>query len=447
MRALRSLQVRIGLSISLVIMLVWLLAAMITAINLRAEMDEVFDSALRETAERILPLAVTDIIGREEEGVLQRLAAIRDHDEFFTFLVRDAQGRILLQSHAADPSIFPDFDGHGFRQTDHFRIYNEAALQGSIRISVAEPLAHRDEVAREIQMGLSLPLLFVIPVALLAVILAVRASFGSLRRFRLNLEARGAHDLSPLPTGDLPSEIDPAAMTLNKLFARLREAFDAERSFAANAAHELRTPLAGAMAQAQRLQAETQDSAAAARAADIEATLKRLTRLSERLMQLARAEGSRLRLEQSSDLRPVIGLVVEDVQRSSAGARIQASLPDAPLLSDLDPDALAILCRNLLDNALRHGAEGAPVVLSLDSAGLLCVANEGPPVPPEALERLTQRFERAGSSAAGSGLGLAIVAAIAERIGSKPEISSPRPGQATGFQVCLRLPLSLAEGG
>ncbi len=103
-------------------------------------------------------------------------------------------------------------------------------------------------------MGLGLPLLIVLPVALAAIILAVRFSLDPLRRFRARLEARGARDLSEVPASDLPTEIGPLAATLNGLLARLREAFEAERSFAANAAHELRTPLAGAIAQAQRLQ-------------------------------------------------------------------------------------------------------------------------------------------------------------------------------------------------
>ena len=77
-------------------------------------MDEVFDSALQETAQRLLPLAVVDIVGREDDGVTQRLGAIREHDEFFTYIVRDADGRILLQSHAADPAMFPAYDGPGF---------------------------------------------------------------------------------------------------------------------------------------------------------------------------------------------------------------------------------------------------------------------------------------------------------------------------------------------
>ena len=94
MRWPASLQVRLGLSVGLVLTVLWLLAATVTAVIVRGELDEVFDSALRETAERILPLAVTDIVGREDQGITQRLAPIRQHDELFTYLVRDAEGRI-----------------------------------------------------------------------------------------------------------------------------------------------------------------------------------------------------------------------------------------------------------------------------------------------------------------------------------------------------------------
>ncbi|MFZ0098541.1 MAG: ATP-binding protein [Gemmobacter sp.] len=437
-----SLQARLGLWLGILLTLLWIIAASLTALILRQEMDEVFDSALQETAQRILPLAVVDIVGREEEGVAQRLAAIREHGEFFTYIVRDDQNRILLQSHAADPAIFPVWDGTGFRQTATHRFYNEDALQGSIRMTVAEPLDHRASVAREIQMGLGLPLLVILPIAIFAIVFAVRASLAPLRRFRERIAARGARDLTLIPTGDLPAEIEPVAATLNDLLGRLSAAFEAERSFAANAAHELRTPLAGAIAQAQRLQAETRDAGAKARASDIEVTLKRLTRLSERLMQLARAEGSRLRLDRTSDLRSVARILTDELTRTTNAGRVSLVLPGHPVMSDLDPDAFAILFRNLVENALRHGSQTEPITVELSEDGRLTVANAGPLVPNDTLSRLTRRFERGAGSDDGSGLGLAIVAAIADRIGGKLTLTSPRIGSDTGFEASIQLPVT-----
>ena len=436
-----SLQARLAISLGVALTLLWLAAASVTAVILRKEIGDVFDSALQETAERILPLAVLDIVGRDEDGVTQRLGAIRGHTEYFTYIVRDAEGHILLQSHAVDPALFPAYDGRGFRETATHRIYNEEALQGSLRISIAEPLSHRAKVMREIQLGLGLPLLVVIPLALLAIMLTVKGSLAPLRRFRRLLGERNAQDLSPVPAADLPAEIAPMADTLNGLLARLKAAFDAERSFAANAAHELRTPLAGAIAQAQRLRAETGDAGAAARAAEIEATLKRLTRLSERLMQLARAEGGRLRADTLSDLRMIARIVADDAARAGAQGRITLSLPEKPVPSTLDPDAFGILLRNLIENGLRHGTPTGKVEVSLAPDGTLHVANDCAKVPAETLARLTARFERGGVGTDGSGLGLAIVAAIAERLGTALTLQSPRPGQDQGFEASIRLPV------
>jgi two-component system OmpR family sensor kinase len=438
----RSLQARLAIWIGLLVTLLWIGAASVTATLLRHEMDEVFDSALQETAQRILPLAVFEVVGREDEGVTQRLAAIREHEEFFTYVVRDAKGRILLHSHAADPAAFPPYGGTGFRQDDTHRFYSDAALRGSVTITVAEPLTHRQTVAREMQLGLGLPLLAVIPLSLAGIVLAVRRSFGPLRRLRDALSSRGAHDQSPLAHGELPSELVPVVGALNSLLERLTAAFEAERSFAASAAHELRTPLAGAIAQAQRLQSETGDAHVVQRAAEIEATLKRLTGLSERLMQLARAEGGRLNAERPGDLRPVLELVVEDIRRMTHEDRIALSLPDQPVMSDLDADAFGILCRNLIENALRHGRTGTGIAVSLSAGGQLRVHNDSDVIAPEALARLTHRFERATGAGEGSGLGLAIAQTIAERAGGSLVLRSPIPGQAAGFEAEVSLPVA-----
>lgn len=434
---MRSLQARLALVIGLCVTVLWGGAAVVTASLLRHEMDEVFDSALQETAQRVLPLAVRDIVGREEEGIEQRIAPLREHEEFFTYIVRDTQGRLLLTSHAADPAIFPAFDGVGFRQTATHRFYQEEALQGSITIAVAEPLDHRAQIAREMQLGLGLPLLVVIPLSLLAIWVAVRLSFGPVRRLRAALAARGPRDLSALPETGLPSEVAPIAAAVNQLLARLSAAFDAERSFAANAAHELRTPVAGAIAQAQRLQTETKDPEAARRGAEIEAALKRLTRLSEKMMQLARAEGGRLRTGAARDLRPILQLVVRDFARE--GDRIDLNLAGTPVLSDLDPDIFGILCRNLIENALKHGTAGTRVAVALAAVGVLRVVNDCAALEPETLARLTTRFERGSGAAEGSGLGLTIVSTVADRADCGFALASPIGGQSRGLEAVFDL--------
>ncbi len=441
----QSLQQRLGLWLGLLLAVLWIGAATVGAILAHRAMDQAFDSALQEAAQRILPLAVAEVLGRDEDDVTQRLAEIRAHDELITYLLRDGQGRVLLLSHDADPDVFPAWTEAGFGQSKTHRFYSEETLRGSVRLTMAEPLAHRRSAVRKIQIGLGVPLLVFLPISLLAIVLTVRTTLAPLRRFRARLALREARDLSRLPNDGLPTEVAPLAEALNGLLERLGAAFQAERNFAANAAHELRTPLAGAIAQAQRLRTETHDPVARERASGIETTLKRLTRLSERLMQLARAEGGQLRLERASDLRPVARMLADELARTAAPGRIVLSFPDSPLMSDLDPDAFAILFRNLVENALRHGAEDAPIEVSLTSDGLLTVGNEGPIVPCEDLARLTGRFERGGRLGDGSGLGLAIVDAIAQRIGTTLVLKSPRTGRDSGFEACLRLPMAAAH--
>jgi len=128
--------------------------------------------------------------------------------------------------------------------------------------------------------------------------------------------------------------------------------------------------------------------------------------------------------------------------RLPGARRIVARISPSPLVSDLDPDAFAIVLRNLVENALRHGSPGDPIEVALEADGTLRVASEGPVVPADTLGRLTMRFERGGSKDTGTGLGLAIVAAIAERISSCLVLQSPRPGKVTGFEASIRLPLA-----
>ncbi|MCF3595438.1 ATP-binding protein [Rhodobacteraceae bacterium LMO-12] len=440
MRGPRSLQGRLALALGIGLTLLWLAAALATATLLRGEMDEVFDSTLEETAQRILPLAVLDILDREDEGVSERIATLRQHEEFFTYLVRDSQGRILMRSHAAEEVDFPPFDGMGFRQTKTHRLYYDAALQGTVTIAVAEPLSHRADVAREALMGLALPLFLIIPLSLIGIVAIVRLSLRPVRRFSGALASRGVRDLSAVDETRLPSEISPVVQAVNQLLERLRRALDAERSFTANAAHELRTPVAAALAQTQRLLAETTDPQAGQRAAEIEIALKRLTRLSEKLMQLARAEGGRLRQSHMSDLRPVLEMVLSDLKRSVGAGRIDATLADDPVPSDIDPDAFAILARNLVENALRHGSEQGPVQVILTGDGILRVINGGPTVPAETLARLTARFERGQALMQGSGLGLSIVRAIAEGAEGELILYSPVRGKTGGFEAVFRAP-------
>ncbi len=435
-----SLQGRLALAVGLGVTLLWLATAGLTAEVVNRRIAAVFDSALQEAAQRILPLAAVDILEREDDGSIRRIAPLRPHDELLTYVVRDDRGRMLMTSHNAVPAEFPPFTGIGFKQTATQRIYYDSALRGSLTIAVAEPLSYRAEAARKVWIQLAVPLLILIPLSLVGIWAIVRRTVRPVARFGEALATRGGADLTPVPAEGLPAEVVPVATAVNGLLGRLRRTLEAERSFTANAAHELRTPLAAALARLQRLAAETRDEAASRKAGEVEVILKRLARLSEKLMQLARAEGGRLRTGAPADLRPILQMVIDDVRRAEAPERLEVAMPDRPALSDIDPDVFAILARNLIENALLHGAAGTPVRVALTPEGLFRVTNAGAIVPAPVLDQLTAPFERGGAMAPGSGLGLSIVKAIAEGAGGSLALASPAPGRADGFDVSFLLP-------
>ncbi|WP_026759010.1 ATP-binding protein [Sediminimonas qiaohouensis] len=441
MQAPASLQGRLALILGIGITLLWGVAALSTAQVLQHEIEEVFDSALEETAQRILPLAVIDIIGRSATDTVQRVAPLRPHEEYFTYLVRDEQGRVLIRSHGANADDFPPYNGMGFDRTDTHRLYSDAAVQGTITITVAEPLSHRKEALHESLTAMVWPILLLLPLSIVGVFTVVRYSLRPLRDLRDALATRGAGDLSPVEGGGLPDEIRPVASTINQLMDKLKRALEAEQSFAADAAHELRTPVAAALAQVQRLRAHNSDPRTEAHAADVESALKRLKRLSEKLLQLSRVEAGRMRGETATDVRSVIEMVTSDFRAPEKGTRLTLDLPGTPILSDIDNDALAITLRNLLDNAIRHGSGGQPIEVWLGEDGALHVRNDCAPIDASQLQELPTRFQRGQTMSDGSGVGLSIVSSIADRVGTRFEVRSPADGRARGFEAVFQIPL------
>jgi len=431
-----SLQKTLGIGLTLGVTLLWLLGVTASALVAQHEMNEVFDSALEETAQRILPLAVTEILNRENGTGSQIAPAMDDHDEYLTYLVRDQQGNLLLQSHDADPGVFGPSPRKGFSDTQTHRIYGASAVSDTIFLEIAEPLAHRREAALEAGLALLIPLVFLIPLSLLGVWWIVRLALRRVIEFQQSIESRGAGDLSPVADEQLPREFEPIRLAVNRLLERLHRALETERSFTANSAHELRTPLATALAKVQRLKTRIQNDQLNHSVTEIEEALRGLSVMSGKLLELAKAEGGGAISRNQHDLVPILEMVVSDFEGQVPG-RIILNLPDSVVTSFLDPDAFAILVRNLVENALRHGSQEQPVEVSMLDDGTLRVRNSGDIVPPEQLAVLRNRFSRAKTDAPGSGLGLAIADAIATGAGMTLQLRSPATGRQDGFEAEL----------
>lgn len=438
MNAEMSMTRKLVYAVTAVVAVAWLLASSLGIMVMQDEFAEIFDSAVEETAERLLPLVVNDIQeGGESSAQLdstQRAAG----KEYLTYQARDRLGHVLVHSHDSSTEPFDVPLVAGFADTSTQRIYTAVSPDGAIFLQVADAFANRREAIVEASVALFLPLVILIPASIAAVIFVVRRTLHPIQELRDDIGRKDSGNMVPVDTSPLPAELHPIARSVNLLLERLRLSLEAEREFTSNSAHELRTPIAGALAQAQRLKAVV-PTEFSPRIDQIEQSLSHLGRLAEKLLQMSRADAGIGISDTLTDLVPVIKIVVGDLERMSIGdGRINLHLgKDVQLERHINPDAFGIVIRNLLENALVHSPQDSMVEISVENGNRLRVANECELISPEDLAGLTVRFTRGPTKASGSGLGLAIVSNLVEKMNAKLTLSSPASGKKDGFEAIL----------
>jgi signal transduction histidine kinase len=278
----------------------------------------------------------------------------------------------------------------------------------------------RDEIIEALGGALAWPLAAALPALALAVWLGVGAGLRPLGSLRDELGRRGAADLAPLDATRAPAEIAPLVVELNRLFARIGEALARERRLTADAAHELRTPLAVLSTQAQVARRATSEAARNEALDALVAGAERAARLVEQMLTLARLEsGHGEGAPQALDLRALAREVLAEAAPFALERGIDLALDEGGAVTFTGHRGLlAVLLRNLVDNAVRYTPRGGAVRVSVraEAGGArLEVADDGPGVPAHELDRLGERFHRLADAAeSGSGLGLSIVRRIAE---------------------------------
>ncbi len=421
----------------------WLIAVGIGVYVVNKELAETFDGALQETTERLMPLVLDDLANRDHSGDPQSLEELNRglNREYLTYQVRDANGKVILHSHDAPATAYDVPLKIGFHNTPRYRIYTESSADGSIFLHVADAFKNRREASRESGVALLWPLLALIPASIVAISVIVGRSLRPIDRLRSQIATKDGGNMAPLESETLPRELQPIARSVNLLLDRLRLALEAEREFTANSAHELRTPIAGALAQTQRLIAELPQGQLTERAGRIETSLSNLGRLAEKLLQLSRAQAGIGAGDKPVDLIAVIETVIGDYDRDTgtAGRVLLENDTTRPLVRNVDIDAFAIVMRNLIENALLHGPADDEVTVSVDD-GAVSVINAGSVLSAAELAGLKKRFWRGKTKAAGSGLGLSIVEQIVEQIGGQIDLRSPATGRADGFEARIILP-------
>lgn len=321
------------------------------------------------------------------------------------------------------------------------RIYTLQTPEHTIQI--AQDLDAREARARDLALGAVMPVLLLAPLLMLAVGAVIGGSLAPLARMRRQVAEREARDLSPLSAEGVPAEVQPLVHELNALFARVRGTLEAQTHFVADAAHELRSPLTALKLQLQAAERARDEAARQEAMSELRAGIERSIGLVEQLLALARLEGQPETAREPVELEELARGVVSELLPTAHARGIDLGLAtSAPVQVTSSRDALHLILRNLLDNAVKYTPAGGRVDIALgrESDGAwFAVEDSGPGIPEEELARVFDRFYRvAGSTAEGSGLGLAIVKAVAERLGADVKLTrSPTLG---GLRAQVRLP-------
>ncbi len=322
-------------------------------------------------------------------------------------------------------------------------------------VQVAETLEKRAQLANAIIKGVILPQFIILPIVLALVWFALARGLSPLAQLQERIRARGSDDLSPIASNQVPEEISPLVRSLNEMLARLSLSIDMQKRFIADAAHQMRTPLAGMRMQSELALRQTDSGEIHRSLEQLAKSSEAATRLVNQLLALARAENqpqagtAMLPLELSELARSA----VRDWVPASFAQRIDLGFeaPAEPVRIVGNPTMLRELLSNLIDNALRYTPAGGSVTVRVRSdqgereRGHLEVEDTGPGIAPAERGRVFERFYRIlGNTAEGSGLGLAIVREIAQQHGAEVDIfNNPRATQAKLPGALFRLSFPL----
>lgn len=289
----------------------------------------------------------------------------------------------------------------------------------------------------EAAIALALPILISIPLFFLLFQTVLNRALQPVFEFSRAIGARDPDNLTNIAEKNLPTEFEAINSKLNKLLTRVRDAFESERNFSSNSAHQLRTPVAAALAQSEMLERELVSVAQIERAKKVSEALRRLGRIVEKLLQLARADLKSDLIVQKHNPYEILKILLADYSRFNPKWNFVVEGADSSNEIMTDPDALAIIFQNLIENAMSYADRDTDIVIRFDPKNQITFSNDCEVVPGSILSSLDQRFVRGGTDIRGSGLGLAIVKRLADQLKIRIEIRSPRRKDTRGFEVEL----------
>ncbi len=459
-----SIRRRLLITLLSVVAFSWLVTALAVYLDSRHEIEELFDAHLAQSARVLLAMSEHELAEQQiyqsmlgGDGFTQSVEIPyvdarkpgHEYEDKLAFQVWTSDDHLALHS-ANAPSHQPlSSQAIGFsnqRINDNvWRVFSLTGEPSGIRILVAQSLEIRDELIGAISNRLLTPVLLSLPALALLIWYGITHAMRPLLRLAENVRNLEPGQLKPLPLEDIPDESRPLVESLNQLFGQLQHAFDNERRFTADAAHELRTPLAALKVQAQVALGASDDEARQHALRHIIQGVDRATHLVEQLLTLARLDPENA-LQDTSPLK-LADVCQESLAEQADMARkkhIELALEsegDAQITGNRD--AIHIMLRNLIDNAIRYTPEKGSVCIKIDcdeKDTRLTVSDSGPGIPADEHARVMERFYRSSTAQApGSGLGMSIVQRIVEGHGATLTLGKSALG---GLAVSIDFPSS-----
>lgn len=418
----RSLRRRLLVILCGSVVTAWFATAFFSYLDTRRQIDEMLDTSLIQSADLLIVL-----LGRLPPGEFGETSPPElgtGKEQVIAYRVWTGDGNPGIGSPGM-PMFLPDArqPGFGDRKSDNeqWRVYG-ARTESGLFVEVAQRHEFRTTFAENVATHIMHPLWFAVPLLAILIWFSVRWGLAPLQTVAENVERRSAGNLEPLNPQEAPLEIRPLLDALNNLFARIGVLLERERRFTADAAHELRTPLAAIKTHAQ-VARRARDAGERGQAIEsVSQGTDRAIRLVEQLLVLARLDHQSMSAARESvNLTEIVVKGVMDETPRAAAKHVDLGVSggtDKQAIVTGNADLLKILIRNLLDNAVRYTPEGGKVNASVrlrDGRVVLQIADSGPGIPPERRERVFDRFYRIeGSAQQGCGLGLSIVSRIAE---------------------------------
>ena len=420
---------------------VWLVLSVVAWREAESEAEELFDAHLAQTA------ALLVVLSRDESGDLPEELPSHRYARKVAFQIWSDKGKLLARSTSAPLEQLTDqTKGFSNRRIDgrHWRIYSKQDDRYHHRILVAETYEARNAVGKELAKHLLTPLVFALPTLALGLVLLMRSRFRPLQRLASSIAQRSPDRLDPITLEAVPREVQPIIEQINRLMRRVSDSIEQERRFTADAAHEIRTPLAVIRTYAQVAEAATEPEERIRALTSVVQASDRATHLLGQLLTMARLDNDAMTKQfVRCNLRKIAVDVIADMTPHAMAKNVECMLDEGQAAWIRgEPALLAVLLRNLIDNAIRYSPRDTFVAVTIKQTGgqvRLTVSDQGPGIPLTERERVLSRFTRlGGNSAPGSGRGMSIAQRIAQIHGATLKLQDG--AGEYGLSVCVEFP-------